>query len=1102
MFDDSELDRIRSRRDELASSMDERAAAIGRSSTKRFVLSISCATALLAVVIVAGVVGNVGAVVTSDIGGITLRGEKIVGNDIELYPYPAETSACYSNVSDPRAGLRSNVSTGALKGDISQLIVPADKQIRITKDIRLPKLPLEVLRIELERTDLATNPSYPPVAGTTPAVGEVPDSLIGSTAFAGITAGTGSNEGYADLTFKRTRNITPAGAPTLSVRASADYDYSRTDPSTYVFTRGSDANRYVDDVSIQSLSSANTGDDGGYGVFVDESNAPNNVSTGASTTLTVDATTEGAFFGDVDTNAYADADGRNTAQHQIDDVVIDAGATEVLNNSGTDGEFGYGDYTNIATDPNVSKSDEVSVTVRGDKYTTAFGWSNTPSGYSDTSDSSNNACHTGDVFGDDDCASVLDVEMNGIDRNSGDDNGYYPDSPPPQQTSTPLEPGSQVPLTVEVQASDDDQAIDTEEDSTISISKTCIDWDRDGTFQEDEEFFTGGVSAINGGVETTRNTVNVFVPRDAKYGSTVMRVVNAMNYESSTAPDATYPCSADAGNYNIDHIEKEDYTVDVTPRNEVVAWIDWDHDRKLASDERIRIGTSLDKTGRYDYTTTFGPRADALSGSTLMRIQQYNGRRQPNPAFGCCNTFNGTVEDYTFRLQQNLNSAVHALVDWDQNGQFDLTEREREDFDFSFLSGWTVSGSAGAAQDFSNSDTYSVNVSAGSGNTLTSPTLDTSNVGAIRLSFWIARGSNDVNNLPEGGEDIVVEYLDDTGTWQEVRTVRANNFEPGGTRIVEEAISAPDALHSGFQVRFRGNGDGTSGFDWWSIDDPAISTTDEVQRIDTSTLIDGEYTAQGGLIVPPDAKSGSTLMRIIHQQDGYVGSFPALARVPPTGFQGEAEDYTLHVERGTSFVRAWVDWDRDGFLTDQSPIDVGQQSAPGNVDGFTVSTTVSPPAFSGSGPAVVRVKHEQVQRSTDLTGPTVEGFRGENEDYTAILSQTTGDISDTGNLTLGDSSIVLTRLRADDIVLRDTLIDEDYSDNTLENPRFGPSGEFTLGGDRLQLINATGVIHYVDFSTFTFNDLRLDVEFITDPGTTDTRNKTANVCQPLGDYAP
>jgi len=176
------------------------------------------------------------------------------------------------------------------------------------------------------------------------------------------------------------------------------------------------------------------------------------------------------------------------------------------------------------------------------------------------------------------------------------------------------------------------------------------------------------------------------------------------------------------------------------------------------------------------------------------------------------------------------------------------TRREAEDFDDggSVPAGWTTSGDASITTSTSNSGSYSAEVSSGStSNTLESPTVDTTfyeDSGVIALDYWVRKGGS-FSDLPESGEDLVVEYKDDTGTWQTVETIQSNSFADGEKIAnVDTTITSADAFHTGFQVRFRGDGDGTDGFDYWHVDDVAIKSGD----------IDGTDTVDGlGVLTPP-----------------------------------------------------------------------------------------------------------------------------------------------------------------------------------------------------------------------------------------------------------
>jgi len=1113
MMKDNDVEQIRSgyERSDRDGSPDGQPS--GGYSPKAAVALFLLSVFLLALLSLVVATTNIGALGIGQVGGVAIEGETIVGNNINIYPYPTETSACYSNSSSDEVGSSDEVAAGALKADIGQLRIPSDKQLTIKKDIKTPSIAnISTFRIKVTRASLRQNPSYPPSADFPAAAGEVRGSYVERVQAAGIDTGTGSNDGYADITFERSRNITAGDSFNLTVTAVGDYDYTAVDTSPYPLSQGRDQNRYVDDVEAQSgsLSNTGTGDDGGYFPYTRVSNAPDNASTGVSESVSVDAVASDADF--TDASPKGTPSGRNTNSY-IDDVTVDT-----ISNTGTGNNGGYADFTGQSTS-RLNRDNTVTIDVSGSKIQPTFepvsdgdgDLTVAPDPKNNYGSQTNfNACNTGS-FTDDDCASIVDVKLSGIDRVSGDDNGYFPDGGDMDligSTTTPVYRGGTVDLTSEFIAESDG-------DTSVSIAKAWIDWNQNGDMETSEEYFLGSAATDNGDggscdqqqgdpdCESDRVTVPIRVPDDAELGSTVLRVVNAMSFNDNEAPDSGYPADVTASFGTIDHLEKEDYVVNVTQQSQVDAFVDYNQDGVLnPTEERVEVGRTVDKTGTFSFSKTISPPPDALSGSSLLRIQHRNDPDppRPNPDDG---GYIGETEDYTVQFERETNSAVHAFVDWNQNGEFDLNVQEEEDFDFGLLGGWTTQDDSGAATDISNSGSYSVNVSAGTkDNQLISPSIDTRLAGGVKLEFWVARGSDAVSNLPEGGENIIVEYKDDTGTWQKLREVRAYNLDPEESAVVEQSITDPDAFHSDFQVRFKGDGGGTDGFDYWHIDDPEISTSEEVQRIGTSTLDDGEFSALGSLDVPPDAAAGSTLLRVVHQQDGYVADYPATAEPPGRKtFEGEAEDYSLHVEPDTSFVRAWIDWNRDQdfFDIDEGPIDLGQEAGPGNTDGFTVSRSVTAPdPLPSTGAAAFRVKHEQKQRESDLTGYSAEGFRGENEDYTLILSDTAGDVSDTGNVTLGDSSLVVSRLTADNIDLTTTLIDEDYSDNTFENPRFGPDGELTVSGDQLKLTNATGVLHQAAFSVLALENISVSTEF--NPDSPLVKNQDA--CGPLGSYKP
>ena len=83
--------------------------------------------------------------------------------------------------------------------------------------------------------------------------------------------------------------------------------------------------------------------------------------------------------------------------------------------------------------------------------------------------------------------------------------------------------------------------------------------------------------------------------------------------------------------------------------------------------------------------------------------------------------------------------------------------------------------------------------------------------------MWIRRGDDGFSEDPDSGEDLVLEYLDNGGSWIALET-----FAGGGTngQTYLRTYNLPSGgRHSGFQLRYRmilGSG---AAWDFWHIDD-------------------------------------------------------------------------------------------------------------------------------------------------------------------------------------------------------------------------------------------------------------------------------------------
>jgi MSHA biogenesis protein MshQ len=106
--------------------------------------------------------------------------------------------------------------------------------------------------------------------------------------------------------------------------------------------------------------------------------------------------------------------------------------------------------------------------------------------------------------------------------------------------------------------------------------------------------------------------------------------------------------------------------------------------------------------------------------------------------------------------------------------------------------------------------------------TVTSVPIDLSSGLLVSLDLWVRKGGN-FSEFPGNNRDLELEYRASGGGWVELET-----FDGGGTAgqiYVESYALAADALHSGFQIRFRhtGSGGGSDNRDYWHIDDVCLS---------------------------------------------------------------------------------------------------------------------------------------------------------------------------------------------------------------------------------------------------------------------------------------
>ena len=107
---------------------------------------------------------------------------------------------------------------------------------------------------------------------------------------------------------------------------------------------------------------------------------------------------------------------------------------------------------------------------------------------------------------------------------------------------------------------------------------------------------------------------------------------------------------------------------------------------------------------------------------------------------------------------------------------------------------------------------------------VTSREIDLS-VDDAKVEMWIRKGDDDFSEDPDAdNEDLVIEYLDDSGSWNEIYRADAQDMDPG--EIYNLSYQLPqNALYNNFQLRIRQIDGSGEGWDYWHIDDINITET-------------------------------------------------------------------------------------------------------------------------------------------------------------------------------------------------------------------------------------------------------------------------------------
>ena len=142
-----------------------------------------------------------------------------------------------------------------------------------------------------------------------------------------------------------------------------------------------------------------------------------------------------------------------------------------------------------------------------------------------------------------------------------------------------------------------------------------------------------------------------------------------------------------------------------------------------------------------------------------------------------------------------------------------------DDFENGLSTNWnvnSVSGFAGVSAATSASPTSSMYLNGGVVD-VQSNIIDTSDTSFSDLTMWIRRGSDNFSEDPDVGENLVVEYLDDLGSWVALETFTGSGG-PGQTFLRSYNLPA-GGRHPGFRLRFRMTAGSGADWDFWHVDD-------------------------------------------------------------------------------------------------------------------------------------------------------------------------------------------------------------------------------------------------------------------------------------------
>ncbi len=89
------------------------------------------------------------------------------------------------------------------------------------------------------------------------------------------------------------------------------------------------------------------------------------------------------------------------------------------------------------------------------------------------------------------------------------------------------------------------------------------------------------------------------------------------------------------------------------------------------------------------------------------------------------------------------------------------------------------------------------------------------------ITVWVRRGADSFSENPDSGENLVVEYFNNAGSWVALETFTGSGAQG---QIFNRTYNMPAAAsHANFRVRFRMTSGSGAGYDYWHIDDLCLN---------------------------------------------------------------------------------------------------------------------------------------------------------------------------------------------------------------------------------------------------------------------------------------